>query len=245
MRFWRLSVLLLAAFAGSVLADQLDDAEAKRRGVSVDTVQLEAARTRIETLEKKVVELQKENSTLRAGTTAPPTAAAPAITQPAGEVSELMKQLYTKGEAVRVEKLVQARKELQQTQAQKYGNDYEAKKAHQDRVSEKLSTIKMLESVKGIYIPELGFPVMEGMAGTLHIVNIMQVLDDHTALCHVYGDEVFLLKGFSTTGMVDGRGTILDWPILVSGTHKYVTVNGSSNTILVIEKITRDTKPAP
>ena len=86
-------MLLLAAFAGSVLADQLDDAEAKRRGVTVEIVQLEAARTRIEALEKKVADLRKENVGLRSIAASMPAMATPATTQAASDYMYLGKPI--------------------------------------------------------------------------------------------------------------------------------------------------------
>jgi hypothetical protein len=55
---------LLAGVAG-VCADPIDDAAAKQRGVSVEVIQLENARTKIAEMEKRITTLQKENATLK------------------------------------------------------------------------------------------------------------------------------------------------------------------------------------
>jgi hypothetical protein len=51
--------------AGAGWADPIDDAAAKQRGVSVEVIQLENARTKIAEMEKRIATLQKENATLK------------------------------------------------------------------------------------------------------------------------------------------------------------------------------------
>jgi uncharacterized small protein (DUF1192 family) len=68
MRFVKASALALAgllAGGAAVWADPIDDAAAKQRGVSVEVIQLENARTKIAEMEKRIATLQKENATLK------------------------------------------------------------------------------------------------------------------------------------------------------------------------------------
>ena len=71
-------MVAMTMIAGLARGDSVDDAEAKRRGVSVEMVQLERARTRIAELEKQVADLQAQ---LKAPQDKPATQAAVATTQ--------------------------------------------------------------------------------------------------------------------------------------------------------------------
>jgi hypothetical protein len=58
-------VVVAGMMAGAGWADPIDDAAAKQRGVSVEVIQLENARTKIAEMEKRIATLQKENATLK------------------------------------------------------------------------------------------------------------------------------------------------------------------------------------
>ena len=70
------AILLLALLAPPLRADSIDEAEAKRRGVPVEAVQLEHANQQIADLRAQVATLQKQLADLKAATTRPATAAA-------------------------------------------------------------------------------------------------------------------------------------------------------------------------
>src|SRR5271166_4224611 len=60
------AILIAAALCLSVArGDSIDDAEAKRRGVPVEVVQLEKANQQIAALQKQVAELQKQVAQLK------------------------------------------------------------------------------------------------------------------------------------------------------------------------------------
>lgn len=65
-----LSIVALFLIAAPALADSLDDAEAKRRGVAVEVVQLERAKAQIADLQKQVADLSAQIVALKNGTTA-------------------------------------------------------------------------------------------------------------------------------------------------------------------------------
>lgn len=71
--------------------------------------------------------------------------------------------------------------------------------------------------------------------------KVIQVIGKDKALISVSGLEVSslsrlaMLSGFSTKGMTDGSVWTIDEPVEITGTTAYTAVNGSTNTVLVLE----------
>lgn len=72
-------------------------------------------------------------------------------------------------------------------------------------------------------------------------ISIRQVIGPDSALLaelHQNGDDlVFMLNGESTDGWTDDKPIELVGAYVVTGTHKYDTVGGSTNTVLVFEPV--------
>lgn len=64
--------------------------------------------------------------------------------------------------------------------------------------------------------------------------TIEQIIDGETALIKAYG-QLFWLQ-IKTSGMVDGKAIVLDFPVDVTGTKKYATAGGSSNTVFILKR---------
>ena len=75
MRTQLLAALMVLAFASHCFADSLDETDAKRRGISIEAVQLEKAKAEIQYLEAKVAKLERENASLVAKVASTPNTA--------------------------------------------------------------------------------------------------------------------------------------------------------------------------
>lgn len=69
----------------------------------------------------------------------------------------------------------------------------------------------------------------------LYAVDIVQVIDQNTLLCRSSHSEPFLLRGFSTAGMSDGRVLNMKELVAVTKTDSYTAVSGAKRTVLVVE----------
>jgi hypothetical protein len=76
-----------------------------------------------------------------------------------------------------------------------------------------------------------------GQVGILAPHKIVQIVNKNEAIVEAGRDSWFLLKGVSTTGLVDGNSIESDKPIVFSGNYQYETVLGGTKTILKAETI--------
>lgn len=78
-----------------------------------------------------------------------------------------------------------------------------------------------------------------GAIGSIGGLEIIQIVDDRTALC-MFRDsfQSVLVKGFNMTGHVDGERAKFNL-VMVTGTTQYQSVLGAQKTVFVLERITR------
>jgi hypothetical protein len=114
--------------------------------------------------------------------------------------------------------------------------------------------IKRLDSMRGEFLPTVSLDV--GSVGRfrkwrgdhdtiddlerLLPLRVLQVVDENNALVEwsKRGDRdttVIWLKGFSTKNIADGKVLTISSPVKVTGTKRYTTPLGASNTVMLIE----------
>jgi hypothetical protein len=124
------------------------------------------------------------------------------------------------------------------------------------RLRESEERLQALRKRDTLCFPTLSFPPKVGDIGYLEreAANVKQVIDDENMLINAYFTVeirtarnnrpvtmhetrhlVFLVRGVSTQGAADGLGFSLPQVFEVTGTEQYKTVNGGTNTVLVIE----------
>jgi len=214
LTWYATALVVMGMVAGPALGDSIDDAEAKRRGVAVEVVQLEHARARIAELEAQVTALQKQLATGTQPNRTTPTAAggSPATTLPVGTVIEY-------GGRPRTQAWLDATyKQFGDKIALVDGKYYDVGRAMVDPTD-----------VDGTYLPEVGGPLEYRInsaalnVGDLRTTDlgswkILSVLASDEALIikksglsGYKGDGSgfpFHVKGFSTKNLADGH---LSW----------------------------------
>jgi hypothetical protein len=113
-----------------------------------------------------------------------------------------------------------------------------AHQPHRDEISQAIikdrQTIAQCQKLKGSYLPELTQEV--GSTGAIFgTVHVFQVIDHTNMIVTTDGKSLYWVKGVDTTKFVDGEEIEFYRAMRVSGTTRYNTVGGASETVFVIE----------
>lgn len=96
--------------------------------------------------------------------------------------------------------------------------------------------LKALESLPvSLEIPLTTFAV-DNFGKCPYTAKIIQILDDQNMLVEIQ-DKTIMARGFPTKGLVDGQTISFATLVAVTGTTRYSTAIGSSNTVFLLENL--------
>lgn len=189
--------LCLALLASTVLADTMDDYEAKKRGVPIQQIQLEKAQARIVELETENTNLKKQLETAHAT----PVATAPAVTKilpPQAITPEMAKAI----EAYRANLVTLAQQQAVRMPIPQFKNDLAARRKELGDVQKILGSWKQ----RGTPSPDMRGAIEVGNFGVVPYIKVEHVRDAGSAIVQLCGHP-YESSNATVIGPLDARSS--------------------------------------